>query len=474
MDGNDAEHDTTVESNPCRCSFTVTGKRKTYQAVFICRTCCDSRDELFCVCEACANHCHEFHDELDYIGMGMAYCDCSHLLETGCKLINKSEKDARELNIPVGSVITEPAPRTGDGAEGYITDSFAIQELEENGTMCQKIMQQASELIKHSRETFWLHHSMDRSKWTDLEQLAWCVFQQNVTHYEIKMEDAGGAEWWVQVKYNLESEESYIAEIDSNGRHVDDYTNNGPGSEAVDLHYDKDETLAEMFGLGSFPTLSTVTYLTSSSNPTIILNHVYEQEDDDVISEMVVSHPKRGKHLVFDGKLLHGAPSHADLRRFYHKSDKSEEKSHLRVTLLVNIWANRKPAGVHSLSPTIQDSVKKLRKNIELTGPLHLVKWPIETMELEDEGWEGKKERKERIELPFVCKGITWESEDDESSGLVVVTFPPAPHCSDTIRMRFGAGMQAYMDHSLNEQTVEDPNLVLAGARRFAYEDAYI
>ena len=55
----------------------------------------------------------------------------------------------------------------------------------------------------------------------------------------------------------------------------------------IDLHYDKDEALAESFGLGSFPTLSTVTYLTGASSkapPTILLDHTYTQGEEEVMS----------------------------------------------------------------------------------------------------------------------------------------------------------------------------------------------
>ena len=56
-------------------------------------------------------------------------------------------------------------------------------------------------------------------------------------------------EWWVQVKNFASHDES-----------------------AIDLHYDKDENIADSFGIGVFPQISTVTYLNSSSRfqPTII------------------------------------------------------------------------------------------------------------------------------------------------------------------------------------------------------------
>jgi hypothetical protein len=59
-------------------------------------------------------------------------------------------------------------------------------------------------------------------------------------------------EWWIQSKY-LEQD----------------------GTPApIDLHYDKDENMAEAYGIGLFPQLSTVTYLTGSPNaPTVIFRN---------------------------------------------------------------------------------------------------------------------------------------------------------------------------------------------------------
>ena len=488
-------------SNPCCCSFAVTQETKIYQSIFVCRTCCEDKEELFCICEACANHCHEYHDEVDYLGMGMAYCDCSRLgTEGGCKIIKRSEKTAKELNISSGNIVTRTIITSEiEQEQRYIMDAYSIPDLQERPpNICNALIQQASELIKHSRETFWLDESQDPSKFCDLEKMAWRVMEQHRKHYGIDIVEGGGAEWWVQVKKPLATteqekvEEPFITEITSleEGNSPFDHpkSHNTPGSEAVDLHYDKDESLAEKFGLGSFPTLSTVTYLTPSSNPTVIFTHTYEQEDDEVMPEMLVSHPLPGKHLVFDGRLLHGAPSHKDLRNTYDPSsanaNENEASNQERVTLLVNVWANRKPAGVNPLSNEIRKVIKKNTKKMDVSSSKSpaFVQKAIETIELEDDkqSREDEKEEtesspavKDRIELPFVCKGITWESEDDDSAGLVVVTCAPPKHQSDTIRVRFGPGLQAYLDHACDEAVEEDPNIVIANGA-FTYEDAYV
>ena len=475
-----AAEDEETLTNPCRCTFAVTGAQKTYQAIFICRTCCDG-EELLCICEACANHCHELHDELEYLGMGQAYCDCACLgpnNKNRCKLAKASEQEIKEWNFSVGSLQNsslpppqQQPPLEGENTRHYIMDAFQIQELQSNTKLCRNLVEQASELVTHSKDTFWLDHHQDPHSWCDLEQMAWRIYEQHKDHYHLgncSLDAGGGAEWWVQVKTtDPESQQN--------------------GAEAVDLHYDKDESLAEKFGLGSFPTLSTVTYLTESSNPTVIFSRTYEQEDDDVIPDMLISHPVMGKHLVFDGRLLHGAPAHVDLRASYlplvgqNSGDNDDKKGPLkvRVTLLVNIWNDRKPAGVHPLDQTIRDIIKKkfvpkkiFKKKTDFSRINGLEKVSIEERRIEAQ--VGEHDETRRIQLPFVCKGITWESEDDDSSGLVLVTCPPPEHTSDTLYVRFGAGLQAYLDQPYDAIQEGDG---LGGAfdgTGYVYEDAYI
>ena len=72
--------------------------------------------------------------------------------------------------------------------------------------------------------------------------------------------------------------------------------------------------------------------------------------------------PSPGKHLAFNGSLLHGAPSilapggrssasNSHTSREIHFQDKNT--CNYRVTFLVNIWLNHSPAGVKPLSEEI-------------------------------------------------------------------------------------------------------------------------
>lgn len=79
---------------------------------------------------------------------------------------------------------------------------------------------------------------------------------------------------------------------------------------AIDLHYDKDENIAEAFSVGVFPQISTVTYVSSSSSfqPTMVFNTTAGDAVGTAISDCFISFPRVGKHVAFDGRFLHGAP----------------------------------------------------------------------------------------------------------------------------------------------------------------------
>ena len=102
--------------------------------------------------------------------------------------------------------------------------------------------------------------------------------------------DIAGGEWWVQQRAL---------------------------SEDIDFHFDKDEGLLAASDTYSFPPVSTVTYLTASGAPTLILNHTLPVEGVTlgsratpvVPSNGFLSYPKTNRHLRFRGTLQHGVPS---------------------------------------------------------------------------------------------------------------------------------------------------------------------
>jgi hypothetical protein len=162
-----------------------------------------------------------------------------------------------------------------------------------------------------------------------LEELALSIFKFHTKNAKFK-DKLSGAEWWTQV-------------VDSD----DD----------IGFHWDRDYGHEGRTGENLYPHLATVTYLTNRGGPTVILSKVGMQKSDDCHSgpanEIVLSKPVVGKHIKFDGRLLHAAPSNLISK---DESDRSElpkgvisrenhfvpEKSK-RITFLVNIWLNHIP-----------------------------------------------------------------------------------------------------------------------------------
>ena len=444
-DGEDFSSDDEMDETPPLCTFAATGTNSAFQSIFVCLECTDA--EGSCICHACAKVCHAGHD-VDYIAMGPAYCDCQ---QACCRLKDDSETEAVRIGVPLRGLkehVAPPSPEEGN----YIQEAFTISSLDDQS--CDRLVKEATELIKYSRDTQWIElNSEPDEKYSKLEELALVILRRHTMEYNL-CDDAGdfqgGAEWWVQVK-------PVTVPMGSSESQLDHLTE---GDEAVDLHYDKDEVLAESFDLGSFPTLSTVTYLTSTPNgsPTVIFPHTYDKDEGEVIPSMLVSYPRRRKHLVFDGRLLHGAPAHHALRRMDGEDTECTPENLNRVTFLVNIWIGRQPSGVKQLSSTIRQRVrtagKKRNKLPSIRHQREKGAAEFETKRIEDVDLEKEDELTEtirgRIELPFVSKGATWISRV-KGNDLVVVTFPPPPSEEDTINVRFGPGLQAYLEYQSHD-----------------------
>jgi len=437
----DFSADDEVDETPSLCTFAATGENPAFQAIFVCLDCTES--EGSCICHACAELCHAGHD-VDYIAMGPAYCDCQKLGNC-CRLKEASEKEAVRISVPSGGMKKHVAPPSLSEEGTYVQEAFSISSLDDR--TCDRLIKEACELVKHSRDTHWVElNSEPDEKNSTLEELALTILRRHVREYQLCNNTGkfqGGAEWWVQVK-------PVSLPTNSNESRLD---HTAEGEEAVDLHYDKDEALAESFDLGSFPTLSTVTYLTATLNaaPTIVFPHTYDKDEGEVIDEMLVSYPRRGKHLVFDGRLLHGAPAHHALR-CVNESVTGGDSALNRVTFLVNVWVERQPSGVKPLPSNTRQLVRTAGKRKKMPNIRQQKKTdaefdckPIDTVDLEKED-DLPEPIRGRIELPFVSKGATWISRV-KGNDLVVVTFPPPPTKQDTIKVKFGPGLQAYLEY---------------------------
>lgn len=183
--------------------------------------------------------------------------------------------------------------------------------------------------------------------------------------------EQSGAEWWTLV----------LDEDDGNGKkqtrdNGNDGDGNGDGededdedeSDEVGMHFDADYGLEDQApNLLLHPRWGTVTYFSDCGAPTLVLNQRSPPPDDVEkktlqrdVDKGWLSHPKTGKHIAFDGRLLHGAPATffpgrtvtddktgegQDTKEPPSKKLKLEQKMapNKRYTLLVNIWLNHCP-----------------------------------------------------------------------------------------------------------------------------------
>ncbi|MGK3740746.1 MAG: hypothetical protein ACI90V_007596 [Bacillariaceae sp.] len=545
------------------CTLPVTGENPTFQAIFLCNDCFlpeenNSNNTPLCVCQSCAEVCHDGNDcvDVEYVAMGPSYCDCHRL--GNCKLYEKSLQEAERLGITPERHAQRKQQEDSSSSNSYIQEVFDIPILQDgdNKNLANLLVQQARELIRHTKETHWIDKTLVGTSRDDydvdilsrpkklclLETLAWSIYQSHQERYRVGDDDCssgddqhdlkGGAEWWVQVKnipvVNVATTTTDNSDDGNNNIVTSDTAIPPPtSSSSIDLHYDKDEALAENFGIGSFPTLSTVTYLTapsvttttqkmatSAAAPTIVFDHTYTQSEDEVMSSMLVSRPRVGKHLVFDGRLLHGAPSHPSLlsssstpppskenvnnndsttidynnekivsqneedrnscRQTLEEETEETPTAAFRVTFLVNIWQFRRPANVKVLDNELRGCLLKLSELTTLNEdandtiqncPLEMIPLTIPKVFIEEED-DLPETLRHRIELPFVSNqglpGSDDNAEDDDKEegggggGAVVMTFPPPTTTGttdeDTVLVSFGPGMQAYIDYNYEQE----------------------
>lgn len=272
------------------CTFAIGDKNLIQQAIYACETCGTNEDA--CCCAACSKICHNGHD-VSFVAFGPAFCDCGH---NGCSLIGPSMDAAAKLLQANNGQDYYKYGLLGNAKPGQVP-SFNVQEIcGLDALLTTSLQDQCAALVTKSKETFWL--GMNDNPRCELEELAKIVFQRHidcVRESNLKINELNtGSEWWVQVRHNDN----------------DNVKNSG----GVELHYDKDEEIASLFGIGIYPLISTVTYLTShvptcAAAPTVVFEATASKPIYDAIKKCYISIPEIGKHVSFNGRFLHGAPA---------------------------------------------------------------------------------------------------------------------------------------------------------------------
>lgn len=429
-----------------------------FQEIYVCLRCCggthddkgdtdaaitDGAIHPACLCQACAEACHgdcrleDGESAVEYRGLGPASCDC-HALATNddtttpscvCRLHEESTAWAVAQATLLPSWDAQCTwPRTMAASPVQVHRLAGLDR-----TRAHVLVEQAQLLVQHSKETFWIDESTcRRGALSLLEYLAWQLLQAHRrAHGRAQGVPLRGAEWWVQVKQQQQQSEDDVT------------SSNIVATPSIDLHYDKDEVLAAAYGVGVFPTWSTVTYLTDASTttttsttgatPTLIFPRTYHEEADERLPHVWKSRPIVGKHLVFDGALLHGAVPLEQAQDALSSSPNDNPDDGLRVTFLVNLWESHRPLGVAPLSANIRQALQQaigpedspaLRPKVALTSP------PV-------------------TQFPSVSAVSTeWMSLPFVEDGMVVQTVRLPTECpADTVLIQYHVDHQAYLEY---------------------------
>jgi hypothetical protein len=229
-----------------------------------------------------------------------------------------------------------------------------------------------------------------------LEQLALQIFQTHTKglepgkHFDI---ERSGAEWWTLV---LDTNSN--SSVDKEKPETDDNSESSEEEEddEVGMHFDADYGLEHQLpNYLLHPRIATVTYLSNVGVPTLVLNKrsppptdVEKKSLNGSIDQAWLSCPMIGKHIAFDGRLLHGAPGFffpsfnqtvIDTAEEEEDEDKPPSKKRKlenetvvssntngnnmnmgakRITFMVNIWLNHCPIDADLIDETLCSQIK--------------------------------------------------------------------------------------------------------------------
>ncbi|KAL7488391.1 hypothetical protein ACHAW6_013975 [Cyclotella cf. meneghiniana] len=270
--------------------------------------------------------------------------------------------------------------------------------------------------------------------------------------------ERSGAEWWTLVLDAPSADEKE----DTKQEELDEDEEEEEEDDEVGMHFDADYGLeAQISNFMLHPRVGTITYLSDIGVPTLILDKRSPSPSDvekkslgGEINRAWLSHPQFGKHVAFDGRLLHGAPGKffpavdvsAQVTEPKLKKAKVEEKeftkrqdpfSGKRITFLVNIWLNHCPIDADILD---EDVVSKLTTV-----------------------WEDPKQGEMKADESFTTP-FQWNLKDvsvpDELGEVVTLTAASTESdgpagveedlviCNRQITVMFGATMKSFHDAS--------------------------
>lgn len=179
-----------------------------------------------------------------------------------------------------------------------------------------------------------------------------------------------GAEWWVQVRD--------LGEAGGAKGEAEGATEGASSHRSIAFHWDGDEA-AMRRGVHVPPLLATVTYLGGAGAPTIVLPLAADArgvalqqatgDAADAAASAYLSRPVPGKHLAFDGRLLHGCPhEYAAASPSAPVEGGVAVAARRRVSLLVNVWRCHRPRAAHRLPEEVAASLSGVHEGVCALG----------------------------------------------------------------------------------------------------------
>ena len=212
-----------------------------------------------------------------------------------------------------------------------------------------------------------------------LEALALKIFQQHTQHLTPNKHynpENSGAEFWTLILDSIHRDEDEEEDEEDNQDEDDE------DDDEVGMHFDADYGLEEQLpNYMIHPRVATVTYLTSVGVPTLILEKSSPPPMDTSKTSLNgdirngwLSYPQKGKHIAFDGRLLHGAPGaffppynntlesqncdSQKRRKLENGQIETRSLEPKRVTFMVNIWLNHCPIDAELMDQELCQQMK--------------------------------------------------------------------------------------------------------------------
>jgi hypothetical protein len=414
------------------CTYALGGESSIQQKIFTCLTCFSSnKNEVLC-CEACIDQCHVGHNK-KFMAYGPFSCECAHY-GINCKIIEASQAETALLMSSVTSSMKDQLSFQDQEPFSNVLgvhDSIILSGINGENESAKLLKECESLLITTDDEKNIIKNSsISRVRyWVASGQASRCVFESmaleiftyHLSRLGIEPTERSGVEWWVDIRFPSSSTPQSKNNKAANSKWGD-----------CRMHYDIDDIVYNKFNTILHPFLCTETHFTEFHElpATIIFNKsikTYKNQDVDIdtdcIDSCTVVHPRLGRHVCFNGDLLHGTSSDLACRKPYGPQQMffgSDADYILQtVTFHVNIWLYHKPIGLNPIPLTVinkcnfSDLLIDLNLNKSNSSTLKHVNLTNDAIVNRKKG-KGEDENIKSVRLPCLLEEKEHEQEQEQ------------------------------------------------------------